>query len=147
MSTKQQLTEAMKAAMRSQEKQRLGAVRLILANVKQFEVDKRLDATDEVILKILDKMQKQRRDSLKMFQDAGRDELAAQEQFELDLIHEFLPQQLSTAEVKQLIEQAIAKTGASSMRDMGKVMGILKTQLQGKTDMAEVSGVLKDLLV
>lgn len=143
---KQTLTDAMKAAMKGGDKARLAAIRQILAAIKQVEVDERRDLADSDVLAVLDKMGKQRRDSLQQYQDAGRDDLAAQEQFELEVIQDFLPQPLSEAEIAELIKAAIAETGAETMRDMGKVMGLLKPQLQGRADMAKVSGQIKSLL-
>ncbi len=145
-SIKQALDEAMKAAMRAQEKQRLGAIRLILAAFKQKEVDERIVITDDIALQILDKMVKQRRESIKQFEVAKRDDLVANEQFELDIIHEFLPAALSPAEVQQIIAEAIKQTGATTAKDMGQVMAIVKPQLQGRADMSEVSKVIKSLL-
>ena len=143
---KAQINEAMKAAMRAKEKERLGTIRLILAEIKKVEVDERIDPDDVRVTSILDKMVKQRRDSIKQFTDAGRDELAAKEQTEIEVIQEFLPQPLSKEEIASLIEEAIASTGAASMQDMGKVMGLLKPQMAGKADMGKVSGLIKQRL-
>ena len=143
---KAQINEAMKAAMRAKEKERLGTIRLVLAEIKKVEVDERIDPDDVRVTSILDKMVKQRRDSIKQFTDAGRDELAAKEQTEIEVIQEFLPQPLSKEEVASLIEEAIASTGAASMQDMGKVMGQLKPQMAGKADMGKVSGLIKQRL-
>ena len=143
---KAQINEAMKAAMRAKEKERLGTIRLVLAEIKKVEVDERIDPDDVRVTSILDKMVKQRRDSIKQFTDAGRDELAAKEQTEIEVIQEFLPQPLSEAEIASLIEEAIASTGATSMQDMGKVMGLLKPQMAGKADMGKVSGLIKQRL-
>lgn len=143
---KARLTDAMKAAMRAQEKPRLGAIRLILADIQRIEVDERCTVDDTRILAILDKMTKQRRDSMQQFQDANRPELAAQEQFELEIIAEFLPPALSEQEIDTLIAQAIATSGAESVRDMGKVMAILKPQIQGRADMGAVGQRIKSLL-
>ena len=115
--------------MRAKEKERLGTIRLVLAEIKKVEVDERIDPDDVRVTSILDKMVKQRRDSIKQFTDAGRDELAAKEQTEIEVIQEFLPQPLSEEEIASLIEEAIASTGATSMQDMGKVMGLLKPQM------------------
>ena len=145
-SLKAQINEAMKAAMRAKEKERLGAIRLVLAEIKKVEVDERIDPDDARVTSILDKMVKQRRDSIKQFTDAGRDELAAKEQSEIEVIQEFLPQPLSEEEIASLIEEAIASTGATSMQDMGKVMGLLKPQMAGKADMGKVSGLIKQRL-
>ena len=143
---KAQINEAMKAAMRAKEKERLGTIRLVLAEIKKVEVDERIDPDDVRVTSILDKMVKQRRDSMKQFADAGRDELAAKEQTEIEVIQEFLPQPLSEEEIASLIEEAIASTGAASMQDMGKVMGLLKPQMAGKADMGKVSGLIKQRL-
>ena len=143
---KAQINEAMKAAMRAKEKERLGTIRLVLAEIKKVEVDERIDPDDVRVTSILDKMVKQRRDSIKQFTDAGRDELAAKEQSEIEVIQEFLPQPLSAEEIASLIEDAIASTGAASMQDMGKVMGLLKSQMAGRADMGKVSGLIKQRL-
>ena len=143
---KAQINEAMKAAMRAKEKERLGTIRLVLAEIKKVEVDERIDPDDVRVTSILDKMVKQRRDSIKQFTDAGRDELAAKEQTEIEVIQEFLPQPLSEEEIASLIEEAIASTGAASMQDMGKVMGLLKPQMAGKADIGKVSGLIKQRL-
>ncbi len=143
---KAQINEAMKAAMRAKEKERLGTIRLILAEIKKVEVDERIDPDDVRVTSILDKMVKQRRDSIKQFTDAGRDELAAKEQNEIEVIQEFLPQPLSAEEIASLIEEAIASTGAASMQDMGKVMGRLKPQMAGRADMGKVSELIKQRL-
>lgn len=143
---KAQLQEDMKDAMRAKQKQRLDAIRLILAAVKQKEVDERIVLDDQHILTILDKMVKQRRDSIQQYQQAARADLVDQEQFELDLIKAYMPQELSAAEIEQLIKQAIAQTNASSMKEMGAVMAVLRPQLQGRADMALVSSQIKALL-
>jgi len=142
-SLKQRLDADMKAAMRAKEKDRLGTLRLILAAVKQREVDERISLDDAQVLAVLEKMLKQRRDSISQFSQAGRDDLVAKEQAELELIQTYLPEQLDSAEIISIIEQLIVKTGASSAKDMGKLMGQLKTQLQGRADMSEVSAQLK----
>jgi uncharacterized protein YqeY len=140
---KAQITEAMKTAMRAQEKQRLGAIRLMLADIKRIEVDERIEVDDARVLAILDKMSKQRRDSIAAFESAGRTELADNEKFELAVIAEFLPQQLTEAEISDLIAKAVAETGAVGAAGMGKVMAILKPQIQGRADMAAVSKLVK----
>ncbi len=129
--------------MRSGDKPRLGVIRLILAAIKQREVDERIELDDTQILVVLDKMLKQRRESLGMYEKAGRADLADQESYEIGIVQDYLPQQLSSAEVDTLIAAAIAQTGASGIKDMGKVMGILKPQLQGRADMTAVSGQIK----
>ena len=143
---KQQLTDDMKTAMRAKDKQRLGVVRLVLAAIKQREVDERIELDDAQVLAVLDKMVKQRRDSLTQFTDAGRQDLADQESFELSVLQEYLPAALSEAEIDALITAAIESTGAASMKEMGKVMGVLKPQVQGRADVGEVSKRIKSLL-
>ena len=133
----------MKDALRGRDKPRLGVIRLILAAVKQREVDERIELDDAQINAVLDKMSKQRRDSLEQFEKAGRDDLVAQEKFELGILKAYLPEPLSDAEIDALIEEAVQATGASSIKDMGKVMGLLKSKLQGRADMGAVSGKIK----
>jgi len=133
----------MKDAMRAREKVRLGTIRLILAELKRVEVDERTEIDDVRVLAILDKMNKQRRDSIAQFETAGRDDLAAIEREEMEVIATFLPAAFSSDEIAALIDTVIAQTGAASMQDMGKVMGVLKPQLQGRADMAAVSKLIK----
>ncbi len=133
----------MKDALRGRDKPRLGVIRLILAAVKQREVDERIELDDAQINAVLDKMSKQRRDSLEQFEKAGRDDLVAQEKFELGILKAYLPEPLSDAEIGALIEEAVQTTGASSIKDMGRVMGLLKSKLQGRADMGAVSGKIK----
>lgn len=140
---KDQITDAMKDAMRAKDKQRLGTVRLILAELKRIEVDERIELDDERIITVMDKMLKQRRDSVSQFEAAGRQELADIEKAEITVIQSFMPAALSEAEIEQFVSDAIASTGAEGMKDMGKVMGQLKPQLQGRADMAEVSKLIK----
>lgn len=140
---KAQITAAMKDAMRAKDKERLGTIRMILAEFQRVEVDERIELDNTRTLAILDKMVKQRRDAAQQFRDAGRDDLADQEEREIAVIQEFLPQPLTEAEINQLIEAAMADTGASSMQDMGKVMGVLKPQVQGRADMGAVSKLIK----
>ena len=140
---KQRLTEDMKTAMRDKDKQRLGVVRLALAAIKQREVDERIELDDTQVLAVIDKMVKQRKDSAQQYQDAGRQELADQENYEISVLQDYLPAALDEAELDQLITQAIADCGASSMKDMGKVMGVLKPQVQGRADMGAVSAQIK----
>lgn len=140
---KDQITAAMKDAMRAKDKERLGTVRMILAELQRVEVDERIQLDDARVLAVLDKMVKQRRDAAQQFSDAGRDDLAAQEKLEITVIQAFLPQPLTEAEINQLIETAMADTGASSMQDMGKVMGALKPLVQGRADMGAVSKLIK----
>jgi len=139
----QRVTAEVKLAMKARDKPRLGALRLIMADFKRIEVDERVELDDERVLVILDKMTKQRKDSLTQFEDAGREDLANQEALEIAVIAEFLPDQLSDDEVSGLVKAAIAETGAASMQDMGRVMAIVKPQVQGKADMGAVSGRVK----
>ncbi len=141
-----ELHDEMKAAMKSGDKHRLGIIRLILAAIKQREVDERIELDDEQVLLVLDKMVKQRRDSVEQFEKAGRTELADQEKFEIGVIQEYLPEQLGEDEISAMITEAIAAAGAESMKDMGKVMGMLKPKLQGRADMGAVSGLIKQKL-
>jgi uncharacterized protein YqeY len=143
---KQQIIDAMKAAMKGGDKPRLGVIRLMLAAIKQREVDERVELDDGQVLAVLDKMVKQRRDSIQQYSDAGRDELAAQEAAEIEVIQAFLPAELSEAEINAIIDAAITETGAESMRDMGKVMGLVKPQVQGRADVGRVSGLVKQKL-
>ena len=142
-SLKEQITDAMKDAMRAKEKERLGTIRLIQAEIKRIEVDERIEIDDARLLAVLDKMVKQRRDSITQFEDAGRQELADKEQAEIEVIQDFLPEALSEDELVTMIEEAIAATGAESMKDMGKVMGIIKPKIQGRADVGAVSGMVK----
>lgn len=143
---KQRITEAMKAAMRARDKARLGAVRLALAEIKKVEVDERISLDDSRITSILDKMVKQRRESIKQFETAGRTDLVAQEQQEINVIKEFLPEALSEEELDTIIKAALEKSGASSMRDMGNLMGLVKPQVVGRADMGAVSQKIKAAL-
>jgi uncharacterized protein YqeY len=143
---KAQIIDDMKAAMKGGEKARLGVIRLITAAIKQREVDERIELDDEQVLIVLDKMVKQRRDSIKQYTDAGREDLAAIEEAEVEIIQAYLPAALSEDEIAAIVEAAIAQTGASSMTDMGKVMGIVKPQVQGRGDMGAVSGIVKQKL-
>lgn len=146
MSLKNRIQEDMKTAMRSQDKQRLGCIRLILAALKQREVDERIELSDAHILAVLEKMIKQRRESLLHYEQAGRTDLAAQENFEIGVIQAYLPTPLTEAQLATLINEAIASTGAQSVRDMGKVMAIIKEQAQGRADMSQVSNLIKTRL-
>jgi len=143
MSLKDRIQDDMKAAMRAKEKERLGAIRLILAAIKQREVDERIVLSDSQVLSVLEKMIKQRRESLAQYQSAGRDDLAAQEAFEIKLIQSYLPAPLSETEIDTLIADAITAAGAQSVRDMGKVMALIRDQAQGRADMAAVSARVK----
>jgi len=133
----------MKAAMKGGDKPRLGVVRLALAAIKQIEVDERIELDNDRVLAVLDKMVKQRRESISQYTDAGRTDLAEQEEYEISVLKDFLPEALSDAEIIQMIAKAIEDTGAASIKDMGKVMGILKPQMQGRADMGAVSGKIK----
>lgn len=143
MSLKQSLTDAMKAAMKGGDKDRLGVIRLILAAIKQIEVDERIELDDDRVLAVLDKMAKQRRESISQYKDAGREDLWKKEEYEISVLQDFLPEALSDEEIDQMIAKAVEDTGASSIKDMGKVMGLLKPQMQGRADMAAVSGKIK----
>ena len=146
MSLKDKITEDMKAAMRAKDSARLSAVRLLLAAMKQKEVDERVVLSDADVLAIIDKMVKQRRESIAQFDKAGRNDLAEVEKFEIGVLSAYLPQQLSEAEVEQAIAAAIAESGASGAKDMGKVMALLKPRLAGRADMGKVSGLVKTKL-
>ena len=141
-----QIQEDMKTAMKAGDKRRLAAVRLILAAVKQKEVDERKELSDADVLGVLEKMLKQRRDSISQYEQAGRTDLAEQEAFEVGVIQGYMPAALSDAEVAALIEEAIAATGAKAMADMGKVMGVVKPKIQGRADMGAVSARVKQRL-
>ncbi len=143
---KKQIQDATISAMKSGEKERLKIIRLITSSMKQVEVDERIELDDARIIAILDKMVKQRRESISQFKTAGRDDLVKQENFEIDIIQEYLPQALSEEEVDDIVNQAIEKTGANSIKDMGKVMGLVRPQIIGRADMGEVSGRIKSLL-
>lgn len=143
---KKQLTEAMKDAMRAKDKARLGTIRLALAEVKKVEVDERIDPDDARVLALLDKMIKQRRESFRQYEDAGRNDLAEKEQAEIEVLQDFMPAALNEAELDSIISQAIADTGAQGMSDMGKVMGAVKPQVAGRADMAAVSKTIKSRL-
>ena len=146
MSLKTQLTEDMKTAMRAKDQVSLSTIRLINAAIKQFEVDERTEADDAKVISILTKMVKQRKDSAKIYTEAGRQDLADKENAEIEILNCYLPQMMSAEEIKTVVEAVIAETGASGMADMGKVMGVLKTHLAGKADMGEVNKVLKTAL-
>ena len=143
MTLKAQIQEDVKTAMRARDQKRLTALRLITAAIKQVEIDKRIEMVDEAVLPVLDKMVKQRRESLEQFESAGRVDLAEQEKFELELISKYLPEALSDEAVAVLIRKAMADSGASSIRDMGTVMNILRAQVQGRADMKAVSSAVK----
>jgi hypothetical protein len=143
VSLKERIQQNMKDAMRAGDKPRLAAIRLILASIKQKEVDERKDLDDAEITAVLDRMVKQRRESISQFEKAGRNDLVEQETAELAIIREYLPEQLSEDQLNALIDDAMAQTGASSIKDMGKVMGLLKPKLQGRADMNAVSALIK----
>ena len=147
MSTlKQRIGDEVKAAMRKQDKPRLGVLRLLSAAIKQREVDQREELDDTAVLAVLDKLSKQHRDAIEQFSAAGRDDLVQKETFELGVVQEFLPQQLGEAELQELVQAAVAESGAASMQDMGKVMGLLKPKVQGRADMGQVSALVKQAL-
>jgi uncharacterized protein YqeY len=143
---KQRLVEDMKAAMKAGDKRRLGVIRLINADIKQREVDERIELDDAQVLAVLDKMVKQRRDSIRQYEGAGRDDLAEQERFEVEICQEYLPPALAESEIGGLIEEAVAATNAASMKDMSKVMGVIKPKVQGRADMGAVSALVKKRL-
>jgi uncharacterized protein YqeY len=146
MTLKEQITEDMKSAMRAKEAERLGTIRLLLAAIKQREVDERITVDDAGIIAIIEKLIKQRKDSIEQFQKAGRTDLVDQESKELGILQANMPAQLSAAEVQSAIQKVIADLGASGPQDMGKVIGALKAQLAGKADMGMVSGLVKAAL-
>ena len=146
MTLKDQITEDMKSAMRAKETARLGAIRLLLAAIKQREVDERIVVDDAGVIATIEKMIKQRKDSISQFEKAGRDDLVSIEVGELTILQTYLPAQLSDAEVEAAVAAAVAATGASGPQDMGKVIGALKAQLAGKADMGKVSGLVKAAL-
>lgn len=143
MSLKNRIQDDVKVAMRAREKARLSVLRLITAAIKQKEIDERIEHDDTSVLAVLDKMAKQRRESLQQFEKAGREDLARQERYELELLKDYLPEQLAEKELSALIAQAIADTGASSMRDMGAVMSQLRDKIQGRADMKVVSNTVR----
>ena len=140
---KLRINEDVKTAMRERNKERLSTLRMILAAIKQKEVDDRIDLNDSQVLAVVDKMAKQHRDSIEQFRNAGRDDLVAKETAELAIVSEYLPQPLSDAEIDQLVQEAIQSSGATGAQDMGKVMGILKPRVQGRADMGRISGIVK----
>ncbi|KKJ06241.1 MULTISPECIES: GatB/YqeY domain-containing protein [Burkholderia] len=146
MSLKDQISEDMKAAMRAKDSARLATIRLLLAAIKQREVDERITIDDAGVVAVVDKMLKQRKDSITQFQAAGRDDLVAQEQSEVAVLVAYMPAQLSEAEVADAVQTAIVEVGAAGPQDMGKVMGVLKAKLAGKADMTAVSASVKAAL-
>ena len=146
MSLKTKITDDMKAAMKAREAERLSAIRLMLAAIQQLEVDKRKDLSDPEVISVIERMIKQRRDSIAQFQAAGRKDLVDKETFELDLLSSYLPGQLSDDDIAAEITAALAQTGAKGASDMGKVMGLLKGKLVGRADMGKVSALVKTKL-
>ncbi len=146
MTLKERITEDMKAAMRAGEKERLSTIRMVQAAIKQREVDERVTLDDAQVLAVLEKMIKQRRESVVQFEQGGRADLAAREQTEIELLQSYLPARLSAAEIESIIREAIATTGAASVKDMGKVMGVVKSQAAGRADMGAVSARIKAAL-
>ncbi len=140
---KSRIQDDVKSAMRARDRERLNALRLIWAAIKQKEVDDRVDLDDKAVIAVLEKMIKQRRDSFEQYEKAGRDELAAREAFEIEVIQSYMPAAMDDAEVEALIDAAVTATGASSMKDMGKVMGALKAKMQGRADMGAVGAKVK----
>jgi len=143
MSLKQQITEDMKTAMRAKDTARLGAIRLLLAAMKQREVDERIELSDADVLSIIEKMLKQRRDSISQFETAGRQDLIDIEKFEVGVLQGYMPQQMTEAEVAAAVDEAVAASGAKSPQEMGKVIALLKPKLAGRADMGKVSALVK----
>lgn len=143
MTIKDRINADVKDAMRAKDREKLGTLRLITAAIKQIEVDERIDVDEERLLLILDKMTKQRKESIAQFEKAGREDLVAQEQYELNIIADYLPEPLSETEIQQLLQEAIEATGAQKMPDMGKVMAYLKPKVQGRVDMSQISALIK----
>lgn len=147
MTLKERINEDMKAAMRARDPARLSAIRLLLAAIKQREVDERIQLDDAAVVSVIDKMLKQRRDSITQYQAAGRQDLVDAEKFEADLLQTYMPAGLSAEEIKAAVDAAVAETGAAGPGDMGKVMGVLKPRLAGRADMTEVSKLVKAALM
>ena len=146
MTLKERITEDMKIAMKARETERLGAIRLLLSSIKQKEVDERIQLSDPDVVAVIEKMLKQRRDSIAQFEAAGRTDLADKEKFEVGVLQTYMPQALSEAEVAAIIQAAITETGASGVKDMGKVMGVVKAKVTGRADMGKVSALIKSKL-
>ena len=146
MSIKQTISEDMKTLMRAKDTARLGAVRLLQASIKQKEVDERIELTDDQVLSVIQKMLKQRKDSIEAYQKANRQDLIDQEQLEIDVLTKYMPEPLSDAEVIKIIDDVIAEVNATDMKDMGKVVGILKSQISGRADMGQVSKIVREKL-
>lgn len=146
MSIRQTISDDMKTFMRAKDSARLGAIRLLQAAIKQKEVDERIELNDDQIFSVIQKMLKQRKDSIESYQKASRQDLIDQEQLEIEVLSKYMPEPLSEEEINQYIEEAIVTTGASDMKDMGKVVGILKSKVAGRSDMAEVSKLVRQKL-
>jgi uncharacterized protein len=143
MSLKHQITEQMKDAMRAKDTARLGAIRLLLSAIKQREVDERIEMTDADVISVIEKMLKQRRDSIAAFESAKRDDLADIEKFEVSVLQTYMPKQMSDAEISAIVDQVITDSGAQGAKDMGKVVGLVKPLVAGMADMGKVSGLIK----
>ncbi len=143
---KQRIQDDMKAAMKAAEKRKLGIIRLILAAIKQREVDERIELDDTQVLAVLDKMVKQRRDSIDQYTRANREDLAEQERYEIEVCQDYMPEAMSEEELAKLVDEAVIASGAASMKDMGNVMGILRPKVQGRADMGNVSKLVKQRL-
>ena len=147
MSLKEKIIEDMKSAMKSHESERLGTIRLLQAAIKQKEVDERIEVNDDHILTIIEKMLKQRRDSIEAYKDANRSDLLEKEEFEVSLLQKYLPEPLNESQIEEIIEESIKSSGASTIKDMGTVMNLVKPQVTGKANMAEISKKIKIKLV
>jgi uncharacterized protein YqeY len=143
MSLKQQITEDMKAAMRAKDAPRLAAIRLLQAAIKQREVDERIELADDQVVAVIEKMLKQRRESIVQYEGAGRQDLADAEKFEVSVLQNYMPQPLSEQEIEALVAEAVSTSGAASIKDMGKVVGLLKPKMAGRADMGKVSALVK----
>jgi uncharacterized protein YqeY len=146
MSIRQTISDDMKTFMRAKDTARLGAIRLLQASIKQKEVDERIELNDDQILAVIQKMLKQRKDSIEAYQQANRQDLIDQEQLEIEVLTKYMPEPLSDEEINQFIEEVIATTGAADMKDMGKVVGVLKSKVAGRADMGEVSKLVRQKL-
>ena len=146
MSIRQTISDDMKTFMRAKDTARLGAIRLLQASIKQKEVDERIELNDDQILAVIQKMLKQRKDSIEAYQQANRQDLIDQEQLEIEVLTKYMPEPLSDEEINQFIEEAIETTGAADMKDMGKVVGVLKSKVAGRADMGEVSKLVRQKL-
>ncbi|HBC69231.1 MAG: GatB/YqeY domain-containing protein [Duodenibacillus sp.] len=146
MTIKEQITEDMKGAMRAHDKAKLSALRMLLAGIKQREVDDRAEPTDEMVTGVISKLIKQRRDSVDQYTKAGRQDLADKEQFEIDTLSVYLPKQMSEEEIRAVVQAAVSETGAAGMAQMGKVMGVVKGKVAGKADMGKVSAIVRAVL-